>query len=400
MARIMKHAVILAAALAVGGCSFISDNLFPSFGGDDPAAPPDGQPMVRPTTARAPSAGKVLKQPTAPTAAPVAVAQPPRLGTSTFTPPAVTPGSPTGTAVGTKVVQMRGELGQLQGGINQHNQELQQLRAQTVQHAQGYHGTVAAINSRLQVGTTPGNPVLTSQWNTAQTQLDALSRDIALMNSLANRVASDSATTSYLLETTRATYGLSGAVDEDHRQLAILEDEVNRTVVLVDRLLNELSEDINRQSGYVGRERKNLTTLSVAVKNGELMGASLANRAFGAAPFQARVRPAGSAAVRPGGRRPLVVIRFDRPNVEYEQALYTAVSRALERRPQAGFDLVAVAPGQGSAAQVARGANAARRNAENVLRSLTSMGLPASRVSLSAGTSGQAQAAEVHIYVR
>lgn len=401
MTRITKNAVILAAALAVGGCSWISDNLFPSFGGDDPAAPPDAQPVARPATARAPSAGKVLRQPTAAPAVPaVAAAQPPPMGTSTFTPPAVTPGSPTGTTVGTKVVQMRGELGQLQGGINQHNQELQQLRAQTISHAQGYHGTVAAINSRLQVGTTPGNPVLTSQWNAAQTQLDALSRDIALLNSLANRVASDSATTSYLLETTRATYGLSGAVDEDHSQLAILEDEVNRTVVLVDRLLNELAEDINRQSGYVGRERKNLTTLSVAVKNGELMGASLANRAFAAAPFSARSRPGGSAAVTSGGRRPLVVIRFDRPNVEYEQALYTAVSRALQRRPQAGFDLVAVAPGQGSAAQVARGANAARRSAENVLRSLTSMGLPASRVSLSAGTSGQAQTAEVHIYVR
>ncbi len=398
MTRITKNAVILAAALAVGGCSWISDNLFPSFGGDDPAAPPDAQPVARPATARAPSAARAPRQPPAVPA--VAVAQPPPMGTSTFTPPAVTPGSPTGTLVGAKVVQMRGELGQLQGGINQHNQELQQLRAQTISHAQGYHGTVAAINSRLQVGTTPGNPVLTSQWNAAQTQLDAISRDIALLNSLANRVASDSATTSYLLETTRATYGLSGAVDEDHSQLAILEDEVNRTVVLVDRLLNELAEDINRQSGYVGRERKNLTTLSVAVKNGELMGASLANRAFGAAPSSARSRPGGSAAVTSGGRRPLVVIRFDRPNVEYEQALYTAVSRALERRPQAGFDLVAVAPGQGSAAQVARGANAARRSAENVLRSLTSRGLPANRVSLSAGTSGQAQTAEVHIYVR
>jgi TolA-binding protein len=407
MTRITKRAVILAAAFAVSGCSFISDNLFPSFGGDDPAAPPDGQPVVRGATARAPSAGKTLKQPTAPartaqvaSARPPA-AQPPRMGTSTFTPPSVTPGSPTGTTVGAKVVQMRGELGQLQGGINRHNKELQQLRVQTVQHAQGYHGSVAAINSRLQVGTTPGNPVLTSQWNAAQTQLDAISRDIALLNSLANRVASDSATTSYLLETTRATYGLSGAVDEDHRQLAILEDEVNRTVVLVDRLLNELSEDINRQSGYVGRERKNLTTLSVAVKNGELMGSSLANRAFGAAvPSQARIRPGDNIAGAAGGRRPLVVIRFDRPKVEYEQALYTAVSRALERRPQAGFDLVAVAPGQGSAAQVARGANVARRSAESVLRSLTSMGLPASRVSLSAGTSGQAQTAEVHIYVR
>ena len=407
MTRITNRAVILAAALSLGGCSFVSDNLFPNFGGDDPAAPPDSQPVVKPTSGQAAAAGQAAKQPTSPKMAasraqgvsPAVPAVPPQMGNSSFQPPPVTPGSPTGTVVGAKVAQIRGELSSLQARINQHNQELQGLRAQTIQHAQGYHGTVAAINSRLQVGTTPGNPVLLTQWNAAQTQLDGISRDIALMNSLSNRVAADSSTSGYLLETTRATYGLSGAVDQDHQQLAILEDEVNRTTVLVDRLLNELADDVNRQSAYVGQERKNLTTLSIAIKNGEMMGSSLANRAFGSG-FQGRAAVGGSAAVAPGSRRPLVVIRFDRPKVEYEQALYTAVSRALERRPQAGFDVVAVAPGQGSAAQVARGANAARRSAESVLRSLTSMGLPPSRVNLSAGTSGEAQTAEVHLYVR
>ena len=328
------------------------------------------------------------------------------MGTSTFEAPKVTPGSPTGTLVGTKVVQMRGELGQLQGAINQHNQQLQQLRGQTIQHAQSYHGTTAAINSRLQVGTTPGNPVLITQWNAAQTQLDAISRDIALLNSLANRVASDSATSGYLLETTRATYGLSGAVDVDHSQLAILEDEVNRTVVLIDRLLNELSEDIGRQTNYLANERANLTTLSLAIKNGEMLGSSLANRAFStsAPAVSAQPAPAPSVsrrAVQPSGpRRPLVVIRFDRPNVEYEQALYTAVSRALERRPSATFDLVAVAPNRGNAAQVTVAASTSKRNAESVLRSLSDMGLPLDRVRLSAMTSGRAATNEVHIYVR
>lgn len=372
----------VAAVLLLGGCSFVSDTLFPSLSGDDP------QPRAAAKPAAAP-------------AAPAPAAAPPQLGTTSFEPPAVTPGSSTGTVVGAKITQMRGELGGLQTGINQHNTTLQSLRQQTVAHAQRYHGTVAAINSRLQVGTTPGNPVLMSQWNTAQIQLDGVSRDIANMNSLANRVASDSSTASYLLETTRATYGLSGAVDEDHRQLAILEDEVNRTVVLIDRLLNELSEDINRQSAYLGNERKNLTTMSVAIKNGELLGSSLANRAYDVQPYQARPSrgpvPQGA---QTGQRRPLVVIRFDRPNVEFEQALYTAINRALDRRPQAGFDLVAVAPASGSTADVARATNAARRNAESVLRSLTSMGLPASRVTLSAGTSGDAQTNEVHIYVR
>jgi hypothetical protein len=79
--------------------------------------------------------------------------------------------------------------------------------------------------------------------------------------------------------------------------------------------------------------------------------------------------------------------------VDYQQALYAAVNRALERRPQAVFDLVAVAPPRGSAAQ-------ARRNAENVMRSLSNMGLPASRVSMSAMSSAEAQTSEVHLYVR
>ena len=137
-----------------------------------------------------------------------------------------------------------------------------------------------------------------------------------------------------------------------------------------------------------------------------MLGASLANRAFStsAPAVSAQPVPAPSVsrrAVQPSGpRRPLVVIRFDRPNVEYEQALYTAVSRALERRPSATFDLVAVAPNRGNAAQVTVAASTSKRNAESVLRSLSDMGLPLDRVRLSAMTSGQAATNEVHIYVR
>ena len=99
-------------------------------------------------------------------------------------------------------------------------------------------------------------------------------------------------------------------------------------------------------------------------------------------------------------RRPLVVIRFDRPNVPYEQALYNAVRRALDRRPDAAFDLVAVTRNAGNAAQVALETDASKHNAENVLRSLTNMGLAADRVSLSATTSASVQSNEVQLYVR
>ena len=98
------------------------------------------------------------------------------------------------------------------------------------------------------------------------------------------------------------------------------------------------------------------------------------------------------------GRRPLVVIRFDRKDVAYDQALYNAVSRTLENRPGATFALVAVAPNTGGAAKIALNRNKARRHAENVLRSLQRMGLPVQRVAISERT-GRATSTEVHLYL-
>ncbi len=309
----------------------------------------------------------------------------------------MTAARPTDTLVGRKVAQLRSELETLRDNVRQRNDDLQKIRRTTTENSQRYHGTVAAINARLQLGTTPGNPVLVGQWNAAQSELDRIGLDIAEMNGLANAVAADSAMVSYLLETTRATYGLQGAVDEDHRQLAILEDETNRTLVMIDRLLNELSEDVGRQTAYVGSERRNLTALSLAIKNGEYYGRSLSNL------------PAASPAAAPSGRggdlaaadrRPLVVIRFDRADVPYQQALYDAVSRALGRHPQATFDIVAVTPSQGTPAENALNASRAKRHADDVLRTLAEMGLSVDRVDLSSTTSADAATSEVRVYVQ
>ena len=101
-----------------------------------------------------------------------------------------------------------------------------------------------------------------------------------------------------------------------------------------------------------------------------------------------------------GDDRPLVVIRFDRRNVKYQKVLYDAVSRALERRPNARFELVAVSPRAGSTATAALNTTAARKNAQAVLRALTDMGLSPDRVRLSAATAGDAASNEVRLFVR
>ena len=208
----------------------------------------------------------------------------------------------------------------------------------------------------------------------------------------------------FLLESARATYGLGGAIDEDHRQLGILEDETNRSQVLVQRLLSELDEDISRQTGYVANERARLTALANGVKQGQMYGEPLSSIGAPTMPGYASGGPAinrGRVGVRlAGNTAPLVVIRFDRADVEYEQPLYTALSRTLERRPDARFDVVSVAPSSGNASDLRRSQNASRRNAEAVMSAITDMGLPANRITLSSTTSADVVANEVHIFVR
>ena len=421
MAHWKIKVILIASALALGGCSVfedLGDLVWPSD--EDNSKQPEVTQVPPPQPAPQQVPGQMAQQPPPgyppppgyqpgapppgypppPNQAgtyPPAPPPPPALGTTNFQPTPPTPGAPTGTYVGAKVQQLRQDLVNMQAAISGHNNELQQLRNTTVQHSQAYHGIVAAISARLQVGTTPGNPVLVQQWNEAQSNLDRLDSDIAGMNSLETKVTADSAMSSFLLESVKAAYGLSGAVDEDHRQLAILEDETNRTVVLIDRLLNELNQDVRRQSDYISRERGNLSTLSLAISNGELYGQSLANRAYRSATPAGPGMPGYASAA---GGRPLVVIRFDRPRVEYKQALYGAVSKALERRPDASFELVAVSAQKGSPAEAAINATAAKKNAEDVMRSLNSMGLPPGRVTMSSATSNTASSNEVHLYVR
>ena len=395
MARVLPRIIVLCSTVALSACSLSMesmDSIWPSswLGGNTSSSASVSQ--TRTTVPIAPSRGEKRNQP-------LIGAAPPALGKTNFIPPKVTPGSATGTFVGQKVDMLRSELKRMRQQISVQNNKLQSIRRLAGAHSVAYHSAIASINSRLQVGTTPGNPYMVNQWNIAQTGLSKIDSDISSMNSLANEVAGTSTMSAYLLETTRAAYGLSGAVESDHRQLAILEDEVNRTVVLIDRLLNELSEDINRQTTYVAAERSNLTALSLAIKNGEALGSSLSNRAY-AMPSSINNPPANVGSIGPSGRQPLIIIRFNKPNVRYQQALYSAVNRVLQRRPQAGFDLIAVASGKGSAGQVTVAGNKSKRNAEMVLRSLADMGLPLQRIRLSAITSKDATTNEVHLFVR
>ncbi|MFT6583038.1 MAG: hypothetical protein ACJAU6_003487 [Alphaproteobacteria bacterium] len=384
--------VLIGAAIGLAGCETADDALWPSISGTAPTSAAAHNAKAQPLRINIPEP-KPASTPTAPAAY---VAATPSLASSSAA--GVDTFQTTGTFVGKKVGQMRTDLRKLQTAVDTLNQRMATITNENSSASRGYHALVADMNGQLQVGTTPGNPVMVKKWNEAQQRLEAISESMNRMDTLSNDSAGEAGMAAWLLDSVRATYSLSGAVDEDHRQLRILEDEVHRTIVLVDRLLNELSEDISRQSTYVGNERRNMTTMSLAVKNGELYGTSLVNRAF--AQSQALASAEAQATGPTKGDQALVVIRFDRPGVAYQQALYNAVSRALERKPNASFDILAVSPQRGSAAQVALSGTQAKRDAEGVLRALADMGLPPNRVKLSSSVSPDADSNEVHIFVR
>ena len=382
-------ALVLVAGLGLAGCADVDSMLF----GDSGTAPDEDQSQATPAPAPTSYAP-------APAPAPTSYANVPMTSggaaapVATITPVSIEQGSDTGTAVSKSIANLRSQVSGLQGSLAQNAQRLADLRNSGAEWAAAYHEAKARITTKLQVGTTRGNPELVSQWNMAQSALDQLAGNINGLNALGTAVAGDASTAHYALDQIAATFNVSGAVDEDHRQLSVLEDETNQTIVLVDRLLTEVSGSVQRQTAYVANERANLTVLNSAIKSGELYGGDLGASAMPAS------------ATRTGGNMfaysgtPLVVIRFDHRDVDYQQILYAALNQALQTRPGAAFAVVAVSPTRGTATAVQLAQTAAHRHAQEVMRTMTDMGVMASRLTVASATDPSATSSEVRVFVR
>jgi len=337
----------------------------------------------------------------------------------------------TGTVVGRRIDDLSKDLFALDSKLAQLSTKLNTIESEGRNLAAGYYASTATISTQLQSGTTPGNPRLIGKLDTAQKNLEMLADNVSGLNSLAVEIADAASRSSYLLDTTRSTFNLSGAVEEDHVRLSKLEDKINASIVGVDRLLNEVNDDITRTNSYLATERSNLRTLALAVSNGDLYGKNLSNHPFSGAPVTDLIKPAGMTATAmpeaprtplavppamqpPMNRtssyapavaannapRPLAKIRFDKANVDYEQPIYSAVQEALSRYPNARFELIAVHPTTGNAAQQAIESTRSRRSAEKVLRTLTQFGVPLEQIDMSYAPNPEATSSEVHLFLR
>lgn len=179
--------------------------------------------------------------------------------------------SQTGTqTVRQRVQQLRADQTALAAGITKQKDLLNSTRNQVSADAQAYSSLVSAISSRLQAGTTPGNPELVTQWNEAQAKLDAITLGVGTLNSLASQVTTQASVAGYLIDNVRATYAVGGAVEADHQQLRGIEGDTSRSIQDVDRLIGDLNAEISRQNGFLARERSNLAALSYGINVGRL----------------------------------------------------------------------------------------------------------------------------------
>ncbi|MBV9330158.1 MAG: hypothetical protein JOZ55_01245, partial [Alphaproteobacteria bacterium] len=147
---------------------------------------------------------------------------------------------------------------------------LQELRESAARETARYQEARAQILTRLQVGTTRGNPELVGRWNVAQGALDHISANVNALAQLGSGVGADAHTLQQALQQIAANEGAGGGNDEDHRQLTVLEDETRQLIVSYDRLKSDVSVDIPRQTAFVANERASLAQLAAAIKRGEL----------------------------------------------------------------------------------------------------------------------------------
>jgi hypothetical protein len=363
MIKLAKLSSIAVAAAVLSGCTYSSDAIFPSLFGTD-------------------SQEKALAEKNATEAGII-------LGTTNFEPVKVSEVSNTGTFVGQKVITFRNELNQLQNSIQTNNKQLQEIRTSVVNNALQYHKTVGMIEAKLQVGTTPGNPQMFEMLAQAQNNIQTMSTNSAALNQLSAKVAADTANTDYLVEAIRSAYSISGAVDEDHRQLRILENEAGQTSILMHSLLGEVSSDISRQQQYIDTANNNIAKLSDAIRVGSY---GVSNVPLSRSPLMTTAAPRGvntPAMVASG--KPLFAVKFASANVKYKDGLKQAVGNAVAKKNDVIFDVVAVNPTQGASAQ---------EYASKVFQDIISFGVSADRVNISAKTDAKAKVPAVMVFVR
>jgi hypothetical protein len=305
-------------------------------------------------------------------------------------------GEPVFTYVGQRILEMQNEFNKLDIQISDRKSNFELLKSTGIKSAENYHSIVAAIAARLQIGTTPGNPILLDQFENAQTELASVSAQGQNIVDVGNKISLLSTRVAYLLEQARAAKKLRGAVDQDHRDLSSFQDTLKRRSVDVMRSLEDLNETIRRREIFLAAERRRLTLLANAISVGESFGTGLG--VIRSLPVNNQNNSYDQESQSSVSPSPIAVFKIRSESDNYHQDLFGAVSAALEKAPKANFTLVAVSSSSGNASKQAERAANVKLDVGELVSSLISMGMPADRLSVNALSVASVENTEVRLY--
>lgn len=331
----------------------------------------------------------------------------PTLGSTNFEPIKISRVSDTGTIVSQKVIAFRNELTELQDSIRQNNAELQKVRASVINNAIDYHNTTAAMEAKLQVGTTPGNPIMYQMLQKTQGNVVVMDENANTLNKIYNQAVSDMSVVSNLQESIRATYSVAGAIDEDHTALRTLENETNQTSLVINSLLSEVGNDYSRQIEYTNTARRYLTSLDNAIKIGSY---GISNPqiptpinhsylpATATTPVSSRPLNNARASNNPSSvkGKPLFVAKFNHANVNYKDSLQKTIKAAQNKSGEFHYEVVAVAPINASRSTQ----ELAQNQAALVFEEITKAGVSPTKIDILSKSSERATGAEVQVFVK
>lgn len=303
--------------------------------------------------------------------------------------------APSSTEIGAKAAELRAQLDQLKEKVRSDRAALDEVRARAQADEAAYQGVVAGITARLQIGTTKGNPRLVAQWAEAGAKLDVVEQGAAQMRALAESIGQSGDRAASIAGATRATLGLSGAVEEDHVVLNEVQDETGALLNQLSRLSREIDAGMARQAQAQAAERKRLAALQTAIGRGELSGTI----GLETGPV-AKSRDRDATVSKPASERALVVIRFEQTTVAYEAPVTQAAKAALARLPNAKFEVAAIVPAGRGPAETAQARAIVDRNIEGVVRTMVEAGIAKDKIRTTQKLSAQVGGPEIHIFVR
>lgn len=315
-------------------------------------------------------------------------------------------GSYTGTFVGQRVSAFRQELSQIKQAQKSGERQLEKINANISNNASLYQKTVSAVETKLQAGTTPGNPNMYAMLQQAQGNVQTMFANANALENLSNKTANILTSVNYLENSIAAAFSISGAVDEDHKQLRELQNDAMTTAQKAAALNESVAAAANFQQQSAIQASQEINALHESVKNGSNTFTAarrpiVMQRTSAYAPVVpvarsakslAPAKRAAAPAVAANGTLPLFSVRFAGNNVDYKDGLNSAVKSALSRKPNASFEVVAVSNTNNQ--------NSAKQHASRIFEEIVKFGANADNVSLNARISEQASVAEVQVFVK